>query len=330
MKKTHSKGGFRKKNFRAPRPNKGFKKAQTASVRAFSNIPITTDTVVKGTATISPFGKKPVQFSQRSKFTATSTENKFPSPSTSNTIRAPRIKGPSPIPHKDPNSFPMRINKYIAWKGFSTRRGADDLINRKAVAINGRIANLGDKVIAEDIVDVRSGRPDQYEYYAYNKPRGITSEPTLKNKSIIQSIPLRGIFPVAGIDINAEGLVILTNDRRIIDRIQNPRPNHIKEYIIHTVQDLRPNFKEKVEAGFLLKNGLTLNSTVLIKNERLCIIHTTDNGNHIREMCSKFFAEIKDMKRTRFLNINLGAVAPNSYRKIEDEELIAFLRMLGL
>jgi len=240
--------------------------------------------------------------------------------------------GPSPIPKKAPGEFPMRINKYLGWKGYSTRRGADDLILKHIVTINGRFATLGDQVTENDTVEVRNTKkPESFSYYAYNKPRGVSTDPTRKGTvDISQSIPLNGIFPVGGLDVNAEGLVILTNDRRITDRLLNPAHEHIKEFLIQTIGPLRANFKEKMESGVVIGDSKPLHYSVKILADNLFTVRLTDSGSHLRQMCSMFFAEIESMKRTQIMNITLGKLTPNAFRKIEGEELTGFLRALGL
>ncbi len=264
--------------------------------------------------------------------------------------KTPRLKGPSPIPTRAPGEFPMRINKYLAWKGYATRQGADEMIKRRAVTLNGRLAILGDQVQETDVVELRSNRqPETYIYYAYNKPRGITTEPTLRGKDISQSITLKGVFPVGGLDVNSEGLVILTNDRRIVNRLLNPAHAHMKEYLVRTVNPVKPNFKEKMESGIVLEHGrgrgakrtadgaqtnipaeMPIQCNVHMMRENLFSIRVTENDSRVRQMCSLFFAEIENLTRTEVLNIRLEKLPPNSYRRIEGDELEVFLSSLGL
>lgn len=248
-------------------------------------------------------------------------------------IPTPRTKGPSPIPTRLPGEFPMRINKYLAWKGYSTRKGADELIQKRAVTINGRLAILGDQVQAVDNVELRSHKKvESYVYYAYNKPRGVNTEPSKVGKDISQTISLKGVFPVGGLDTNSEGLIILTNDRRIVNRLLNPAHAHMKEYIVRTINPLRPNFQEKMEAGVTLGQGhvTPIQCTISIMRENLFSIRLTDSDSHVRQMCSIFFTEIETLTRTEILNIRLEKLPPNSYRKIEGDELRIFLSSLGL
>lgn len=244
---------------------------------------------------------------------------------------APKAKGPSPIPKKDPDAFPMRINKYLAMKGFSTRRGADELVQKKAVTINGRIAALGDKVSESDAVEVRSRKAERHVYYAYNKPRGISTDDTAKGAPSIRTTSnLKGVFPVGSLDVNAQGLVIMTNDRRIIDRLQNPARPHVRIYTVKSLTPLRTNFKEKMEAGVILANGTPARAEVSVTSPTSFTATVRSVANPLREMCSMFGAEIESLTRTRILNISLGRLPFNSYRTIEGDELKTFLAGLGL
>ena len=237
----------------------------------------------------------------------------------------------APIPVRASGEYPMRINKYLAWKGYSTRRDADKMIEKKQVTVNGRFAVLGDKVNETDAVEVRtSKKPQEFVYYAYHKPRGLTTEPNRKGSpSVTASIPLKGVFPVGGLDARAEGLIILTNDRRIIDRLLNPGHAHLKEYVIRTIGPLRANFKEKIEAGVTIR-GETVHGSVKLLGDNLFILGITDSGKHIREMCSMFGAEVRSLSRTRIMDIELGKLPPGGYRAIEGAELEDFLHGLGL
>lgn len=257
------------------------------------------------------------------------------------TVATIRTKGPSPIPTRAPGEFPMRINKYLSWKGFATRQGADELIKKRSVTLNGRLAILGDQVQATDVVEVRSNKQaEAYVYYAYNKPRGVSTEPAGKTPDISKSISLKGVFPVGGLDINADGLIILTNDGRVTNRLLNPTHAHMKEYVIRTLAPVKPAFKEKMEAGVILNNtpqgkvsntpSAPIHCTVHMIREDMFSLRISDHENRIRQMCSIFFAEIESMTRTKIFNISLERLPANAFRKIEGDELKDFLGSLGL
>ena len=166
-------------------------------------------------------------------------------------------RGPSPIPKGE--LYPMRINKYLALKGHSTRREADTLVSRKAVLINGRVAQVGDKVLESDAIEVRrNSRPKQYAYFAFNKPAGVdTHQEDTGAENIFDSLPAElkqlRLFPIGRLDKASHGLIILTNDGRITDRLLNPEYEHEKVYEVRTKQPIRATFKDHMEKGVLIE-----------------------------------------------------------------------------
>ncbi|OGN01837.1 MAG: hypothetical protein A3I26_01670 [Candidatus Yanofskybacteria bacterium RIFCSPLOWO2_02_FULL_43_10] len=218
----------------------------------------------------------------------------------------------------------MRINRYLAWQKHSTRRGGDELVQKKQVLINGRFAELGDKVNEKDVVEVlKSKKPKSYLYFAYNKPAGETTDtPIFLNKDI---------FPLGRLDKDSHGLMLLTNDGRVTDRLLNPEYAHEKEYIVVIKEKLRPNFKQKMEAGVDIEGYKTKKCKVEILNNFTFKIALTEGKKHqIRRMCVALRNEVKDLKRTRILNIELGNLPAGSHRAIGGEELNMFLKNLGL
>mgnify|MGYP001570737026 CR=1 FL=1 len=213
--------------------------------------------------------------------------------------------------------YPMRINKYLAWKKISTRRGADELIQNKKVFINGKLAVLGDKIKETDKVEIKGAKAKEYFYFAYNKPIGIET-----------SSPREDLFPLGRLDKNSHGLIILTNDGRITDQLLNPKYFHQKEYIVKTSNKLRSNFKQKMEAGVNIEGYLTKKCKVIIVNDFTFRIILTEGKKHqIRRMCSNLFQEVADLKRERIMNIKLGNLKPNNLRELKGEELAVFLNM---
>lgn len=234
-------------------------------------------------------------------------------------------------------TYPMRINKYLALHKHSTRRGADELIKKRLIFINGKQAVLGDKVNETDNVEVKfRGLPKEFVYFAYNKPIGVVSHsPEKGQKDIRQSIKPRisrkDVFPVGRLDRESHGLIILTNDGRITDPLLSPNYVHDKEYLVTTGNKLRTSFKQKAEAGVNIEGYTTLPCKVEIINDFIFKITLTEGKKHqIRRMCSALFQEIKDLKRIRIMNIRLENLAPSDYRQIEGKELEIFLRSLGL
>lgn len=239
--------------------------------------------------------------------------------------------------------FPMRINKYLALKQYSTRRGGDTLVEAGKVFINGRRATLGDKVKESDKVEVKgAARTEEYVYFAYHKPRGvITHSPQHGEVDIAGSLSKRskpnpkedifaGVFPLGRLDKDSHGLIILTNDGRITDPLLNPEYSHTKEYTVTVKEKLRSSFKAKMEAGVRIGDYVTKPCKVKLINDYIFSIILTEGKKHqIRRMCDALFQEVDDLKRVGVMNIKLGKLAPNSYRKIEGEELKTFLSALG-
>lgn len=224
---------------------------------------------------------------------------------------------------KDPK-FPMRINQYLAWQKHSTRRGGDELVQKKQVIINGRFAELGDRVNEKDAVEVlKSKKPKGYVYFAYNKPVGETTDtPIFLNKEI---------FPLGRLDKDSGGLMLLTNDGRVTDRLLNPEYAHEKEYVVTVREKLRANFKQKMEEGVDIEGYLTKKCRIEILNDFTFKITLTEGKKHqIRRMCVALHNQVRDLKRTRIMNINLGKLGIGSHRAIGGEELNTFLKSLGL
>lgn len=229
--------------------------------------------------------------------------------------------------------FPMRINKYLALNKHSTRRGADELISKKQVFINDRLAVLGDKVNENDQVEVRfRGKQKPYIYIAYNKPKGVVTHSAEKGeKEIKHEVSIKDVFPVGRLDKDSHGLIILTNDGRITERLLGPSHYHEKEYLVKTKNNLRSNFKEKMEAGVKIDREKTGKCKVQILNEKTFRVILTEGKKHqIRRMCVALFQEVADLKRTRIMNIELDKLAEGAHRQIVGEELQIFLKSLDL
>ncbi|MEK7552614.1 MAG: pseudouridine synthase [Patescibacteria group bacterium] len=218
----------------------------------------------------------------------------------------------------------MRVNKYLSSRGQATRRGADELIRKGRVRINGRPAVLGDKVTEADRVEV-SGSPEtkKYVYLAYHKPIGV-----------VTATPAglaRDIFPLGRLDKNSHGLIILTNDGRVTDRLLNPERAHEKEYLVRTTDKLRSNFKKQMATGVNIEGEITRPCAVTIKSDFEFTVKLTEGKRHqIRRMCAALKNGVADLKRVRIMDIELGRLASGTYRPIVGEELARFLKNLNL
>lgn len=229
--------------------------------------------------------------------------------------------------------YPMRINKYLAQMKHSTRRGADELIKEKKVFINGRLAVLGDKVNEGDNVEVKfRGKLKPYIYIAYNKPKGIVTHSAQgDDKEIKQVVSIKDVFPIGRLDKDSHGLIILTNDGRVTERLLGGTQAHEKEYVVKTKEKLRSSFKEKAEAGVKIDKEKTGKCKVEIINEKMFKIILTEGKKHqIRRMCVALFQEVQDLQRTRIMNIELKKLPLGSHREIKGAELEKFLKLLEL
>ncbi|HQT82667.1 MAG TPA: pseudouridine synthase [Candidatus Paceibacterota bacterium] len=232
------------------------------------------------------------------------------------------------------DDYPMRINKYLAHEGISTRRGADELIARKKVLINGRVAVIGEKVNEGDTVELRGkSSAKKFVYYAYHKPVGvITHSPQLGEKDIKQSVALpKDVFPVGRLDKDSSGLIILTNDGRVTDRLLAPGYDHDKEYRVRTAEPLRESFKKTMEAGVDIEGYRTKPCTVRKTGPKSFTITLTEGKKHqIRRMVAAMHNQVAELERMRILNVRLDNLAPGAWRAIEGAELTTFLSQIGM
>ncbi len=234
--------------------------------------------------------------------------------------------------------FPMGLNRYLAHKGYATRRAADELLRSGVVTVNGKVAKVADKVNEHDVVEVRQNGPSKaYVYYAYNKPRGVVTHSPTEGEDDIRSaiggsanIP-PDVFPLGRLDKSSYGLILLTNDGRITDRLLNPLYEHEKEYVVKTKYPLKESFARRMMAGVDIEGYMTKPCTVILQGDYEYTIKLTEGKKHqIRRMCVALKNEVADLKRTRVMNIKLGTLKPGAFRLIEGPELATFLKGLGL
>lgn len=249
--------------------------------------------------------------------------------------RAPKLK-PSQSLLNIP-TYPMRINKYLALKNYATRRGADELIAKKVVKINGIIAVLGDKVLEGDTVEVKESKnKKEFLYYAFHKTKGIIShspegDETDVRESMGPELRAQGVFPIGRLDKDSHGLMILTNDGRITDRLLNPKFDHEKEYEVETRDRLRDSFEKHMSGGVEIEGYKTKPAIVKRMDDTHFRIVLREGKKHqIRRMVVALHNQVKDLKRIRIMHIPLGNIPKGKYRQIKGKELEAFLIDLGV
>ena len=247
-------------------------------------------------------------------------------------MNRPRNTAPNPAP-AGVSAYPMRINKYLASKKYCTRREADEVIKKGKVFINGKVAVLGDKITEKDVVDVK-WRAKNCRYYAYNKPRGIiTHSPQGDDEEDIAMIlpaNLKNVFPVGRLDKDSFGLIILTDDGRIVDPLLNPDFVHEKEYWVTTTKNLPADFKERVEKGVDIGGYVTKPCKIeLLSYNKFSVTLTEGKKHQIRRMCGVFGLDASGIERKRIMNVKLGHLPPGEHRPIQGKELQDFLKALG-
>lgn len=225
----------------------------------------------------------------------------------------------------------MRINKYLAEQGLCTRREADLYIAQGLVYINGAQAKLGSQVEEGDNIEARIPR-QQYRYYAYNKPKGVvTHSPTEGQKGIQDIAGLEGVSPMGRLDKESHGLIILTDDGRVTEKLLGPEAGREKEYVVMTREHLPPSFKTRMEKGVDIEGYRTKPAKVKMLSEtKFSIILTEGKKHQIRRMCAAWGYTVADLKRIRVMNIALGSLQAGQYRIIKGQELKEFLKGLGL
>ena len=223
-----------------------------------------------------------------------------------------------------------RINKYLSEVGYCSRRVADSLIEEGKVTINGEIPEMGTKVEDGDQVEVEGQRIEKSTkhekiYLVFNKPAGIvcTTDRRVESDNIIDFIkyPTR-IFPIGRLDKPSEGLIFLTNDGDIVNKILRARNNHEKEYIVSVNRPINRDFIQSMSNGVEILDTITKNCFVKqLGPKKFRIILTQGLNRQIRRMCESLGFRVKSLKRVRIMNIKLD-VSTGEYREFTNEELL--------
>jgi len=221
----------------------------------------------------------------------------------------------------------IRINKFISDTGFCSRREADKLVEQGRVTINGAKPEMGTKVNQGDTVEI-DGKPLKSReapiYIAFNKPVGITCTTDLKDKdNIIDFInhPKR-IFPIGRLDKPSEGLIFLTNDGDIVNKILRAGNNHEKEYTVTVDKPINHDFITKMGNGVAILETVTKKCFVEQQDKnRFRIILTQGLNRQIRRMCEVLGYNVTKLKRLRVMNIKLDGIAVGKWRYLTNDEI---------
>jgi len=229
-----------------------------------------------------------------------------------------------------------RINKYLSEAGYCSRRKADRLIEEGKVTINGKTSEIGAKVDLDDQVEVEGKRIDKLEkqkniYLAFNKPVGIvcTTDTRVEPDNIIDFIKYpRRIFPIGRLDKPSEGLIFLTDDGDIVNKILRARNKHEKEYIVSVNRPINKEFIQSMSNGVEILGTITKNCFVKqLGPRKFKIILTQGLNRQIRRMCDSLGYKVNSLKRVRIMNIKLD-VPTGKYREFTKEELLQLNELL--
>ncbi|MBR0435582.1 MAG: pseudouridine synthase [Lachnospiraceae bacterium] len=232
----------------------------------------------------------------------------------------------------------IRINKYLSDIGFCSRRQADKLIDEGNVTVNGIPCVMGQKVTGEEDIRV-SGKPVKstrqegtFTLIAFNKPVGIvcTSEKREKDNIIdFINYPTR-IYPIGRLDKNSEGLILLTDNGDIVNRMMRSGNMHEKEYLVSVNHDITDEFLEKMRSGVAILDTVTRPCIVTkLSKRKFKIILTQGLNRQIRRMCEALDYRVTYLKRVRVINIELGDLKSGEYRDVVGKEREELLRIIS-
>ncbi|MCL4130824.1 UNVERIFIED_CONTAM: hypothetical protein GTU68_012711 [Idotea baltica] len=222
-----------------------------------------------------------------------------------------------------------RLNKYLSEVGYCSRREADRLIDAGRVTINGIIPEMGTKVAPNDQIHVDgeliTNNKESFVYLAFNKPIGIvcTTDTRVEKDNIIDFInyPKR-IFPIGRLDKPSEGLIFLTDDGDIVNKILRASNNHEKEYLVTVDKPISQTFIERMSSGIYLEDLDRTTKPCIVEKlgtSEFRIILTQGLNRQIRRMCEYLTYEVQTLKRVRIMNIKLD-IPVGEYREFTTEE----------
>ena len=225
------------------------------------------------------------------------------------------------------NDTSINLNKYISSTGICSRREAERFITEGRVTINGKPTQLGNRVHEGDVVKI-DGKPLKAKpktiYIALNKPVGIVCTTDSKErKNIVKFVghPQR-LFPIGRLDKPSEGLIFLTNDGDIVNKILRAGNNHEKEYIVSVDKTFDERFMKRMSNGIPILGTVTKKCKVeRINNTTFKIVLVQGLNRQIRRMCEYLGYEVTKLKRTRIMNVTLGNLKVGEWRELTSKEM---------
>ena len=228
----------------------------------------------------------------------------------------------------------MRLNKYLSDVGVCSRREADRLIEAGRVKVDGELALMGQKVLPSQSIEIDGKsikKEEEKLLLAFNKPKGIVCTTSKKDKdNIIDFINYgKRIYPIGRLDKDSEGLILLTNQGELVDKILRGSNYHEKEYVVTVNKKITPEFLRAMGSGVPILDTVTRPCEIeQIDTRTFRIILTQGLNRQIRRMCEYFDYRVVDLKRVRVMNIRLGRLKSGTYRRIAGTELEELLKLL--
>lgn len=234
----------------------------------------------------------------------------------------------------------MRINKYLSAKGVCSRREADRLLEAGRITVDGVVAECGQQVDDNNIIcidgsKISNDKPEDI-LIAFNKPVGIVCTTTNKqgNNNIVDYIGYsERIYPIGRLDKESDGLILLTNNGEITDRILRSVNGHEKEYIVKVNKNITKDFLDKMSAGVYLKelNVKTKQCRIYkVNSNTFRIVLTQGLNRQIRRMCGAFGYEVLSLKRIRIMNVNINGLKEGEIRPLTGEETGKLRNLCGM
>lgn len=235
----------------------------------------------------------------------------------------------------------VRLNKFLSDAGVCSRREGDTLIAAGQVTVDGEKALVGTRVLPGQKVAVKGkvvGREEKLVLIALNKPRGIVCTTDLREKqNVISFVDYKSrIFPIGRLDKESEGLLLLTNDGDIVNKILRAGNHHEKEYIVTVNKMITDDFIKGMSNGVIIEDGnsgkkVMTRKCVVTKVDKnsFKIILTQGYNRQIRRMCEFFGYKVRTLKRLRIMNIQLGRLKTGQWRNITDQELAGLKKLIA-
>jgi 23S rRNA pseudouridine2604 synthase len=230
--------------------------------------------------------------------------------------------------------YPMRLSRHLYLKNISSRREADRLIEQGEIFVNGKIAKIGMKVEENDEIELLKNatkKLSQKKIIIFNKPKGVVSHnPQNGEKEPNDFLPFsERLSPIGRLDKASHGLILMSDDGRIVNKMLHPNFFHEKQYVVKVDKHMTGEFFEKMQAGVQIEDYFTKPARIKkLSPMNFSLILIEGKKHQIRRMCTALGYEVLDLQRVRFMNIPLGNLEVGKYRKISSEEKNTLFKLI--